>query len=177
MKRIVVIGPESTGKSTLSEQLARHYNTTWCPEYAREYLLMHGKHYSAADVEKMAMGQMKLEAAREKEARNGVYVIDTNLYVMKVWFEVVFDNCPAWILKEIARKKNDYHLYLLCQTDLPWVQDELREYPDLDTRNRLYKMYYDLVISSGTPWVEIKGTEEERKSGATRAIDELITTR
>ena len=169
MKKVVIIGPESTGKSTLSAQLAAHYKTVWCPEFAREYLLQHGTTYTYNDLLEIAKGQIVLEDATGAAAKNNLYFIDTNLYVMKVWCEVVFNNCHTWILKRIAERP--YDLYLLCDTDLPWVQDGLREYPDPAMRQRLFKMYKDLLINSGTKWSVISGTPEDRFQKAVTIID------
>lgn len=174
MKRIVIIGPESTGKSTLCQQLAQHYGTVWCPEYAREYLLQHGTSYSDDDLDRIAKGQLSLQASMEAQAQNGIYFIDTDMYVMKVWNEVAFEACPAWILKIIAQTSCD--LYLLCNTDLPWTKDELREYPDPAIRQRLFKTYKDIVINSGMPWTIISGTDEERLHTAIDAVDRTTKT-
>jgi len=171
MKRIVVIGPESTGKSTLCRQLATHYNTVWCREYAREYLLEKGMNYSYDDLAKIAQGQIKLEEGCAADAKNNLYFIDTDMYVMKVWYEVAFNNCPTWILKRLARTHCD--LYLLCDVDLPWVKDELREYPDLGMRQRLFKMYKDVMINSGVRWVQISGADEQRLQVAVDSIENL----
>ncbi len=125
MKKIVIIGPESTGKSTLCRQLAEHYGTAWCPEFAREYLTTNGKDYGYADLLTIAQGQLALEDQMQLQAKNDLYFIDTDMYVMKVWCEVAFGQCHTWILKQIAARK--YDLYFLCNTDLPWVKEELRE--------------------------------------------------
>ena len=172
MKKIVVIGPESTGKSTLCEELAEHYNTVWCPEYAREYLLQHGTAYTYDDLTLIAKGQLALEAQLAETARNNVYVVDTDLYVMKVWYEVAFQHCPTWILKAITKSHCD--LYLLCATDLPWAQDVLREYPDSSMRQRLFNMYKDILVNSGVPWVEVSGAERQRLHTAVQAIDRFF---
>ncbi len=179
MKKIVVIGPESTGKSSLCEQLALHYNTVWCPEYARAYLLAHGMNYSYADLLTIAKGQLDLEdrsaAALENKSRANtppLLFIDTNMYVMKVWSEFVFGNCHQWIIDQIVRRK--YDLYLLCNTDLPWVADELREYPDLKTREKLFHIYKDILVNQDSPWVEISGTEGRRFEVAVEAVERLI---
>lgn len=169
IKKVIVIGPESTGKSTLCEQLAEHYNTCWCPEFAREYLREIKGQYTYADLLNMAHGQLELEDTMLTQARNQFYFIDTDMYVMKVWCEVAFEDCHSWILKQIAARRYDY--YLLCNTDLPWVQDELREYPNIEFRNRLFKMYKDIAINSGTPWAEISGTDTERLQTAVRVLD------
>lgn len=171
MKRVVIIGPESTGKSTLCQQLAGHYNTVWCPEYAREYLLQHGTDYNYEDLDRIAKGQLALQAETETKARNGHYFVDTDVYVMKVWCEVAFSACPTWILKTIAQTSCD--LYLLCNTDLPWEKDELREYPDLAVRQRLFKTYQDIAINSGIPWAIVSGTREERLRIAIDAVERI----
>jgi NadR type nicotinamide-nucleotide adenylyltransferase len=190
LKKIVVIGPESTGKSTLCEQLAAHYKTIWCPEYAREYLLKHGTAYSFDDLLTIAKGQLSLEDRFVSAMVNGQWsmqqdsnspltthhsllFIDTNMYVMKVWCEYVFGKCHQFILDEIVNRK--YDLYLLCNIDLPWVADELREYPDEEPRKELYEIYKDIMINQQTPWVDISGSYEERLGKAIVAVDAMIT--
>jgi NadR type nicotinamide-nucleotide adenylyltransferase len=172
MKRIVIIGPESTGKSTLAAQLADYYKTVWCPEFAREYLLTHGREYTFDDLLNVAYGQIELEDTMATVARNGVYIVDTDMYVMKVWCEVAFNDCHTWILKQIVQRPC-YDLYLLCNTDLPWVQDGLREYPDEEMRRRLFKMYQDILINSGVPWGIISGQQHERLQTATTLIKKI----
>lgn len=171
MKKVVILGPESTGKSTLATQLADYYKTVWCPEFAREYLLMHGRDYTFDDLLNIAHGQLHLEDTMETEATNGIYFIDTDMYVMKVWCEVVFNDCHTYILKEIAQRT--YDLYLLCDTDLPWVQDGLREYPDETIRRRLFKMYEDLLIECGVPWAIVSGQKEQRLQTAIEVIRQV----
>lgn len=171
MKQIVIIGPESTGKSTLAAQLADYYKTVWCPEFAREYLGEYGPDYTFDDLLNIATGQLTLEDNMMQQAANGYYFIDTDMYVMKVWCEVAFNNCHTWILKQIAARK--YDLHLLCDTDLPWVPDGLREYPDLHTRQRLFKMYKDILINEGGRWAIISGKPEERLQTAISIINTL----
>src|SRR4051812_30665836 len=106
MKKIVVIGPESKGKSTLCEQLANHFNTSWVPEYAREYLLEHGTAYSYDDLLTIAEGQVGLEESYIQSVPTAERLfIDTDQYVMKVWCEFVFGKCHSWILDQIKKRK------------------------------------------------------------------------
>ena len=93
------------------------------------------------------------------------------MYVMKVWCEFVFGDAHPWILNQLMKRK--YDLYLLCNTDLPWVQDELREYPDLEIRQALYNKYRQLMEEQDTPWVVIQGDYEERLRIAIEAVDSL----
>lgn len=155
----------------MCNQLAQHYKTGWCPEFAREYLLTNGKEYSYENLLTIAQGQIELEEKSSSiVSRPSPFLfIDTDMYVMKVWCEYVFGKCHQFILNEIATRK--YNLYLLCNTDLPWVKDELREYPDEKPRQELFKIYKDILINQSTPWLEIKGTNEQRLQNAIKGID------
>ena len=177
IKKFVVIGPESTGKSTLCSQLAAYYKTSWVPEYAREFLEKNGTNYSYNDLFTIAKGQIYLEDRIEgkisdkKELQtSNILFIDTDMYVMKVWCEFVFNKCHNWILNRIAERR--YDGYLLCNTDLPWVKDDLREYPDVGTRNKLYHYYKDLLINQSVPWTDISGGYDERFEKATVFINQ-----
>jgi NadR type nicotinamide-nucleotide adenylyltransferase len=181
LKKIVVIGPESTGKSTLSEQLALHFKTAWVPEYAREYLVTHGIAYTFEDLLPIAKGQLNLEDEIAKDvaamkhpigSKDQLLFIDSDMYVMKVWCEFVFQKCHQFILDKIAERK--YDLYLLCNIDLPWSPDPLREHPDKESREQLYRMYEDVLINQSTPWVEISGGYEERLQIAIEAINRIF---
>lgn len=173
IKKIVVIGPESTGKSTLCLQLAEHYQTLWCAEYAREYLERNGKDYTYDDLLTIAKGQINLEdrTLSTVDRRQSTVFIDTDMYVMKVWCEFTFGKCHSWILNQVAARK--YDMYLLCNVDLPWIKDELREYPDVETRNKLYHFYKDIMINQAVPWVDISGSYEQRLQTAISAVDKL----
>ena len=192
-KKVAVIGPESTGKSTLCEQLAQHYDTLWCPEYARDYLLTYGMKYTYDDLLAIAKGQVALEekyvqaaitssqsalAGRQAghssplAAHSSLLFIDTDMYVMKVWCEFVFGKCHQYILDQIAERK--YDLYFLCNVDLPWTFDPLREYPDLQSRQQLYQIYRIIMMNQPVPWVEISGDSKERFEKAVQSVDALL---
>jgi len=186
--KIVVIGPESTGKSTLCESLAQHYNTEWCPEFAREWLLANDKKYDYDDLLTIAKGQLAMEdeftnlvssnlptppsAGQAANSQQPTLFIDTDMYVMKVWCEFVFSKCHNFIIDQIVERK--YDLYLLCNVDLPWVKDELREYPDLETRLKLYHFYKDIMVNQSVPWIDISGNYDERLQKAISAVDQLL---
>ena len=177
IKKFVVIGPESTGKSTLCTQLAEHYKTLWVPEYAREYLLKNGTDYSFEELLIIAKGQIELEEDISHQASDETYAksllfIDTDMYVMKVWCEFVFNKCHNWILNRIAERH--YDGYILCNPDLDWTADDLREYPDKAVREKLYYYYKDLMINQPVPWANIKGDYNERLQKAVKFVDENI---
>ncbi|TAH07573.1 MAG: ATPase [Sphingobacteriia bacterium] len=169
VKKIVIIGPESTGKSTLCEQLAQHYKTVWCNEFAREYLHKNGTNYKVEDLLLIAKGQLALEAETMLKNSSSLLFIDTDLYVIKVWSEYVFGVCDFFILDQIVKKQ--YDGYLLCDIDLPWVKDELREYPDEKPRQELFSMYKDLLIHQSTPWALISGGYDDRLQNAIKVVD------
>ena len=194
VKKIVILGPESTGKSTLCELLAQYFGTQWCPEFAREYLMTNGKEYDFDDLLTIAKGQLALEDEYSAMVNNQwlkvdgskwvnaqtlstssnppLLFIDTDMYVMKVWAEYVFNKCHQFILNEIVSR--EYDLYILCDVDLPWVKDELREYPDEANRKELYYIYKDLLTNQHVPWVGIHGNYEERVQSAIDAVKQLV---
>jgi NadR type nicotinamide-nucleotide adenylyltransferase len=188
VKKIAIIGPESTGKSTLSAQLAEHYNTLWCPEYAREYLTQKGTNYTFEDLAVIAKHQLSMEdkfiqkvAALQQavgdepasaENGKGILFIDTEMYVMKVWCEFVFGQCHKFILDEIATRT--YDLFLLCKPDLTWVNDPLREYPDEKRRTELYHYYKDLMANQPVPFAEISSEGPQRLQMAIQEVNKLV---
>ena len=179
LQKIVVLGPESTGKSTLSEALAKHYGVVDCKEYARQYLHENGTKYNFEDLLTIAKGQLTLEEEAIQKAEQQLIdrsknkiVIDTNMYVMKVWCEYVFNNCHTYILDEIH--KREYDLYLLCDIDLAWTPDEMREYPDEKPRQELFAIYKDILINQNTPWGIVSGAGDERTQNAIKLIDKIL---
>lgn len=176
IKKFVIIGPESTGKSTLSQNLADHFKTEWVREYAREYLEKNGTEYTFENLFEIAKGQLigedeAVKRLEESKAANTL-IIDTDMYVIKVWSEFVFNKCDNRVLSEITKRK--YDGYILCNTDVPWVIDNLREYPDLETRERLFHFYKEELSEQKTPWVIIKGNYEVRTQLAIDFINGLL---
>ncbi len=176
LKKVVIIGPESTGKSDLCKALALHFNTHFVPEYAREYLLTNGTAYSQKDLLKIAEGQLELEDKITQTCLRGqkqFVFIDTDMQVIKTWSEFVFNRCDIKVLDLIAARH--YDMYLLTNTDLPWQKDELREYPDHETRLKLFHHYRDALINQDVPWAEVSGTGPERIRNAVKAVDKMFS--
>jgi len=164
----VVIGPESTGKSTLSEALAKELDTVWVPEYARAYIDDLKRPYTEHDLLHIAKGQLALEDNILQKA-NDFLVCDTDLNVIKVWSEHAFKRCHVEILEHIAQRK--YDLYLLTNIDIPWTEDPQREHPDM--RGYFYNIYLDIVQNSGVKWLDISGTHYERLRAAMAGVKAL----
>ena len=169
LKKIAIIGPESTGKSTLAQDLARHFNTTWVPEYSREYLATIDREYNYDDVLNIAQGQLGNENRLALFAENYLFV-DTELIINKVWCEHKWHICHQWILDRLL--DHHYDLYLLTYFDIPWVYDPLRENPDI--REELFEVYRQQLEIYGANWQVIKGLGEERFRNALAAIEMAI---
>ncbi len=169
IKRIAITGPESTGKSTLSEQLAAHYNTVWVPEYAREYIDKLNRPYVLSDILKIAKMQLKNENLLASKA-NKLLICDTELIVTKIWSEHRYKSCDKWILKNIENHK--YDLYLLCNIDTPWEYDPQREHPHL--RQHLFDLYYNELKTRKLPFEIVSDIGNQRLENAVRFIDRLL---
>jgi NadR type nicotinamide-nucleotide adenylyltransferase len=169
LKKVVVIGPESTGKSTLCAALAEKLNTVWVREYAREYLEALRRPYNETDLLVMARGQI---AGEEQAARlsGPLLICDTDLHVIRVWSEHRYNTAQVELLKQIAT--SEYHLYLLTDIDLVWQDDPLREHPEEHKRSYFYKQYHDTVVNSGIPWINVSGDHEHRLNTSLLAIKE-----
>ena len=172
IKKVVVIGPESTGKSTLSRQLADTFETLWVPENARDYLLQLDRPYAEDDLVIIAKGQVASEDELAVKA-NKLLICDTDLNVIKVWSEHKYHRCNKYIYDQIKNRK--YDLYLLTGIDMPWESDPLREHPDAVMRQHFYNTYHDIVKLSAIPWVAINGDRNQRLAAAIDAIIAMKT--
>jgi NadR type nicotinamide-nucleotide adenylyltransferase len=172
--KIVLFGPESTGKTTLAKQLARHYNSVWVPEYAREYLQDKWNNERKAcephDLIPMAIGQMKLENELAKKTKS-VLVCDTDLLETKVYSEVYYSGICDPILEKFALG-NSYDLYFLTYIDIPWEPDDLRDKPN--DRETMYHAFEEALIKANKKYIVLKGTQEERLNLAFSHIDKLL---
>ncbi len=163
--RIAITGPESTGKSWLTKELAKKFNTTYIPEYAREYIANLNRPYDFEDIEIIAREQLIQEENSIIKANNFIF-LDTDFFVTKIWSEFVYQQCSAWITDQLI--KHPYHLHLLCDIDLPWEYDPQREHPH--KRKELFDLYQSELIKSNRPFEIISGTGEARLESALNAI-------
>ncbi|MDV7186943.1 ATP-binding protein [Lutibacter sp. TH_r2] len=172
--KVVLFGPESTGKTTISRMLARHYNTVWVQEYAREYLQEkwnnERKLCDGSDQLPIAYGQIELENQLAKKA-DKIQICDTDLLETVVYFENYYDKTIDESLKKAALK-NDYDLYLLTYIDTPWEADDIRENPH--QRLEMFKTFETALIKYNKPYILLKGSLDTRLKIATKEIDKLL---
>ncbi|MTJ48882.1 AAA family ATPase [Dolichospermum sp. UHCC 0259] len=170
-RRVCIFGPESTGKSTLTQNLANYYNTVYVSEYARGLLDFKGGHCDFTDIPLIARGQMAAEDALVRQA-NKVIFCDTDLITTTIWSHVLFGKCPQWIEDEGNRRK--YDLYLLLDVDVPWVDDTQRCLPNY--REEFRDRCIQALESHHRPYIIINGDWEQRWKKACMAVDELLAT-
>jgi NadR type nicotinamide-nucleotide adenylyltransferase len=165
--KISIIGPESTGKTTLCKQLAKHYQTIWLPEYARKYVEKLDRKYLYFDIEHIAKKQIELEKKYFEKATNYLF-IDNELIIIKTWFQFVYNKYPDWLDDEILKNKSD--LYLLCYYDLPWIEDKVRENGGKN-REILFNSYQEVLLRYNFDFKIIKGIENERIKNSINEIN------
>jgi nicotinamide riboside kinase len=164
--KIALTGPESTGKSTLTEQLANEFRTQAVPEFARDYIRNLHRPYNYNDIEIIAKQQLEMGEQLISKARQFLF-FDTHLIIIKVWFLFLYKDYPAWIDKELRSKCID--LFLLCNCDMPWEPDPLRENGG-EMRRILFSIYKNELDYYGYPYFIISGSGKERFDHAKEAI-------
>tara|TARA_B100000795_G_scaffold256524_1_gene229030 strand:- start:1097 stop:1753 length:657 start_codon:yes stop_codon:yes gene_type:complete len=173
--KVVLFGPESSGKTTLSRQLARYYNTVWAPEFAREYLQEkwnnERKTCEKEDLLPIAIGQMKLENKLAKRA-DKILICDTDLLETKVYSEEFYVGFVDEKLNKAANE-NQYDLYLLTYIDTPWEEDDLRDRPE--QRLEMFAAFEKSLKDNNKPYILLKGDKDTRLKNAVKAIDEIIS--
>ncbi|MGL5889984.1 MAG: AAA family ATPase [Bacteroidia bacterium] len=165
IKRIALIGAESTGKTTLARALALRFNTVWVPEYAREYMTLNPGDYAINDVEEITRQHLRQEDELFIRAKN-LLIVDTELITSAVWCEDVFGNCPQWITEQITGHR--YDLYLLTSNDLPWVSDPVRV--NSQRRDYFFNLYKQKLEEYQLPYEIISGRYEARLMCAINAL-------
>lgn len=169
--RVVVTGPESTGKTDLTMQLARHFKGLYIPEYARFYVESLNRQYNYNDVVYIAQKQLELDEKYTHKQPEWLF-FDTYLIITKVWFEYVFKKCPPWLIKKIETASID--IFLLCNNDIPWEKDSVRENGG-EMREQLLEEYRKQLEYFGFKYWEVKGTGVIRTENAIQIIkNELL---
>ena len=172
--KVVFFGPESTGKTTLSQDLAAHFNTTWATEFMREYLQKKWDDSKETcqkhDLIPIAKGQMKNEAFAESNA-NKVVFYDTNLLQLKVYSEVYYNSyCPPEIEGEVLNQY--YDLYFLLYIDIPWEADDLRDKPN--DREAMFQVFEEALKKNNISYITLKGDYSKRLETAKTLVENAL---
>jgi len=167
--KIAVVGPESTGKSTMAAYLAGHYQTIWVPEYARGYCEKLTAPPTIDDEVNMFYGQLALEAELLPQA-NKLLICDTTFITVKIWSDAFFGYTPQVVLDELP--KHPYDLYLLLDIDLPWEDDPLRDFPN--QREHFMQIWHNELKALNARYVTISGSGIERYNQAIAAVDDFL---
>ncbi len=166
IKKIAILGPESTGKSWLAERLAVHYKSSWVPEFARTYLNSIQRHYTIQDIEFIAQNQFHNNQLGSEKSID-IYFADTEMIVCYIWASYVSEVVPESISKLCLLQNFD--LYLLCDIDLPWEPDPLREHPH--KRKELFDRYVAELETRNLPYTIISGFGDIRLEHAVSSIE------
>ena len=173
-KRIVIYGPESTGKTTLANDLANYYKTKWVPEYAREYLqkkwVLHKEKCNLDDLINIALGQVKMENEMVSKSKNFIFC-DTNILVTKVWSETHFSGYCSPEINDILESVT-YDYYFLTNIDVPWVKDDLRDRPD--DREEMFSYFKKQLDINEIKYSVVSGDREERLKRAILILDKIF---
>lgn len=171
MINIAVLGPESTGKSTLCKALSEHFEISYTNEYARTYLNQIGRNYKYDDLISIAKGQEKLINEGLGNAKE-LFISDTEIITIKVWSEVKYGTSDLEINDMIDDQ--NFNLYLLCSADLPWEYDSLRETPELNKRKKIFKLFKFFLELHNCDYEVVSGKNEERTKMAIKHINSIL---
>lgn len=168
-KIIAITGAESTGKTTLTEKLASYFNSPFIPEIAREYVENLDRKYTYNDVEEIGKIQVELFNNLVKSGSEFIF-IDTWLIITKIWFEFVYNRVPEWLISELIKNRID--LFLVCDIDLPWEYDPVRENGG-ENRKILQNKYIENIRKFGFNYEIVSGFGDERFKNALRFLEQI----
>jgi NadR type nicotinamide-nucleotide adenylyltransferase len=178
VRRICIVGAESTGKTTLAQKLSEHYRTNWVPEYGREYCSEKWKDgiitddWTSEEFIRIATEQIRTEDIAARSA-NKVLICDTDAFATSIWHERYLHKCSADV--EAIANSRQYDLYILTGDEVPFVQDGLRDGEHI--RHRMHNRFINALTQTNRPWVLVSGTLSERISQAVRCIDKILANR
>ena len=149
MLKIILTGPESTGKTTLCKQLSQHFQIPFVSEYALSYINNLGRRYTKKDILRIAKGQFTSEQKNKK-----LLFCDTDLITLKIWSCFKYNTCDSWILQKIEKQKIENRFYLLCKPDIPWKAHPQRENPN--ERQKLFELYKKEIENIGHKYIVVE---------------------
>lgn len=168
-ERLIITGPESSGKTTLAEALSDYFSRPYVEEYARPYLKITGGHYEESDLRVIAEYQRMLERNLSGQIDGFPLVCDTSMLVLKIWSLVQYDRVHPVIERALRNRRDS--LYVLCSPDFPWEPDPLREHPN--RRDALFERYRKELEEMGAQYIVVRGPAEERLDEVVQWVDEV----
>lgn len=167
--KIAVVGPESTGKSTITQALAKYFKTFWIPEYARYYCEALTAPCTLQDETNMFHGQVALEKSVEVLVENGLLFCDTTFLTVKIWSDYQLGETPQIVLDAI--KKRQYDFYILLKNDIPWQDDPLRDFKGMG--DYFFKIWKKELRAINANYVEVGGLET-REENAIKEVQQFL---
>ena len=167
--KIVLTGPESTGKSTIASELAKHYNTVWVKEYLREFAeekYSKNQELIYTDNLLIAEGQTNLELEAIQKANKFIF-FDTDILQTVIYSHEYYNSVQPELEKKLRTSNTD--LYILLNLDVSWVEDPLRDKPN--DRNRMFDIFEKTLIKFRKKYIVLEGKDEIRLQNAIRLID------
>lgn len=168
--KIAIVGPESTGKSTLTQYLAQHYQCLWVPEYARYYCADLKRQYTLQDELNMYYGQVALEDSLMSINKHPLIFCDTTFITIKIWSDYLFGSTPATVLNALQNRTYDY--YLLMDIDMPWEDDPLRDFPN--EREHFLEVWHHELTQLKATYDLVSGLGEARFQSAIEKVDQFL---
>ncbi|MDZ4725955.1 MAG: AAA family ATPase [Leptospira sp.] len=169
LKRIVLTGPESTGKSTLSKILASHFETEFVPEFARTYLDKMGRYVIKDDILQIGIGHLESELEKATKA-NRILFLDTDHLTTLIYSNFYFKSCPDWVIKRAKGLKYDVSLFM--DIDIPWVADPQRELEN--SRDEMKEIFTHEMEKVAREFHMISGTFAERENQAIEIVNQVL---
>jgi len=169
--KIAILGPESTGKTVLTQHLSQYFKAPWLPELSRSFIENLNRNYTYSDVETIAHLQITQEDTLQKQ-HLPLYFLDTELIITKIWFAQVFKKIPDWFEQELQVRLADF--YLLCDTSIPWTPDKVRENGG-ERREFLYRIYKNELNGYKVPYKVVTNMNQQRFSNAVNAVSDFIS--
>jgi NadR type nicotinamide-nucleotide adenylyltransferase len=169
IKKIAIVGPESTGKSTMSIALSKHYGVPWVPEYARYYCAALKQECNLQDEINMFHGQVALEESILATAETDFIICDTTFLTVKIWSDEFFGKTPQIVIDALTERPYDF--YLLLDIDLPWQEDPLRDFPHM--REHFMEIWHKELKALNANYVVVNGIEN-RLQNAVHTIDDFL---
>lgn len=174
LKKICFIGPESTGKSTIGEKIAKHFKTVYIPEYAKAIIAQQSGQFYESNVVEVAYAQIRTEKSLERMT-NKVMICDSDIIVTMAWSQELFGHIPSQLI-QIAQTQH-YDKTFLFYPDTPWISDTHRNVIESSSQEFRIKMFLNmekLLKQFNRDYEIIYGSYQQKEETIEKYINALI---